>query len=119
MAFEDSDDGGISVIDHDCIIKSGRNVCSHIAKYYSPAVAGNPPFFWRVQSHAFPKVVEIVQKDSDTGDRCHQELFKYPRNQRRKVMPGLTIAQFEVCDGFESRTLTLRDIEIQHPPPST
>jgi hypothetical protein len=71
---------GISIIDEECILASGRTVCEHI-KFYYPTTASEPPIFWRFSTDLLPAPYRIVPEISTAGDKCHYDIQELPENK--------------------------------------
>ena len=86
-AFEPTSDGptdtpGISIIDAECVKNTSDNICAHIAEFYA-STAGTPIIFWKFATQILPPEHCIKQKDSITGDKCHNNIHNLSKTQAR------------------------------------
>ena len=119
LAFNvSSTDGGISSVDAGCAKELSNTECRHIRSYYSSAISGEPPVFWKFRPRELPDSVGFCKEPSGTGDPCHINIRGLTKGQCRKIVNSLSIDQLEICDDDGTRVLTIADIAQQHPPPS-
>lgn len=108
-----SKDGGVSVVDLDCIRQGTKSICDHITEFYPESIAGNPPIFWRFTDAILPTNTKLVQKTSKFGDVCHHNIDNMSKAECKSFLKGHTLLEFEICDSGAPRTVTEHDIIIQ------
>ena len=116
-AFEPSDDGGISVVDKQCIGNSGGTICNHLWKYYSKFIH-NSAIYWEFAEVDLPtsKDRSIEYVPSDTGDPCHANIYGISSGRAKKFFKNRQklsgISEFQICEKSDCspRNLTDRDI---------
>jgi hypothetical protein len=86
FAFSNSSKGGISVIDKDCILASGRNVCDHIRTFYAKSLTGSPPVYWEFDRELLPDKCHLEQKTTESGDYCHHNIHGLSDNKAGKLL---------------------------------
>ena len=106
--------GGFSVVGVPCVRQRAVSVCAHVKEYYT-GVAGAPCGLWCFGTTDFEpptpnpqkiKAPALIQKDSDTGDKCHYNLHKVSDNRlgkayRRAEASGMLKLCFEeAVEGF-------------------
>lgn len=104
--------GGISIFDYECSIKSTGSVCGHLSEFYNHIV-GQPAFFCRFEFNdlvndfqlANGQNIEIIQSDSDKGDKCHHDIVNFKDkltdkfSQKYFQPPNIYVC----CNGEEKR----------------
>jgi hypothetical protein len=112
VALLKSSDDGISVVDGECVNRSGRSICAHFRKYYS-RVAGEPPIFLEIPQEYIPTKSSIVE--SGSSKRCHKLIAGLSKKEMLSMSKAMTrnipINQFRICDGTGSRELTIEDVK--------
>src|SRR5271165_6183224 len=114
-AFHNSSDGsGISVVEHDWILRGPFGcVCNHAHGFY-PTVSSEPPIFWRFDESILPSGYCLKQERSDSGDDCHHNIRGVSDNRARKLFVNLQQEgriRLEICDLNAPRPLTSEDID--------
>ncbi len=110
MAFKPSStDGGISVINLECVTRSGISICEHIAKFY-PTAAEQSPMFWEFSSEAIVPNAILTQKTGPTGDECHYNITGLTKGDAKKIIYSVPVASAFMCENGKPRALTLEDM---------
>lgn len=96
LAFRNSsNDGGISVVDIECIVRQIQNeetVCDHVLKFY-PNIAGQPIIYWIIRTRNIEKEnpdinLKLEEKESHTGDICHINIKGLSNNKAKNFFYG-------------------------------
>lgn len=113
QAFKPSTNGGISVIELECIRATGEPICGHLRQFY-PHVAGEPPIFWIFPAEFLPNSVHFEQTLSDRGDPCHRNIQGISEKQARKLFKDFAkshkLTRFLICQNGDHRELRLSDL---------
>ena len=113
--FSESNDGGISVVEKDCILNDTGCVCRHALRFYSMATH-TPPIFWDFTPRALFENCRLVQSDSSTGDRCHFNIFglgdKKARSYFKKNVAEIKFGLLQICSTGGIRVLNQDDIGL-------
>ena len=115
LAFRNSTGGGASVVQRACIDATNITICDHIRRYYSPAIAGEPPIFWIFDESILTAGHRLEQERSDTGDDCHYNIHGVSDAHYKKILKSKRLEDFLICDGAQARQLVRGDL----PPPAT
>src|SRR5687768_12740262 len=95
-----SGDGGISVVECDCIEREGGCPCNHARRFY-PSVSSEPPMFWRFSDSVLPQGINAQQQTTAEGDICHHNLIGFTASTSRsfwKSKHAKSLSAFTVCD---------------------
>jgi hypothetical protein len=107
LAFKNRSDGsGISVIDRDCVDRTGRGVCNHIRYYYGCTAASEPPLYWEFLSSKIPHEHRLENETSASGDICHYNLKGLTKSQARNFFKEQDYTTFRVCNAHGDSPLT-------------
>ncbi len=116
VALLKSSDGGISVVDVECVHASGEAICAHIRAYYqNPGPASEPPIYLELPPEYLPGKCEFVRRRSWRGDECHtlikglshDEMLELAKTVRRNV----PLNRYSICDEHGgARELTIEDM---------
>ena len=107
--------GTISVVQGLCISNSGSSVCSHLKQYYV-SVDEPPHVFWPFEDKIIPSKCKFVQKDSDSGDKCHYVIENMSDKQAKRLfnqhgnLPN-NLKKLKICDNCLPRQLKDSDIK--------
>ena len=89
-------------------------ICKHIARFY-PGIAGNPAIFWKFSSTQLPAGHELQQQDSQSGDKCHHNIFNVSDKSAKDILKQVQendFTGFNICDENNNcRQLNQNDIE--------
>jgi hypothetical protein len=110
LAFKKYGDG-ISVIQEDCVSKTST-ICNHLRKYYS-SVDTPPHIFWVFNRDIIPKDCDFIQRDSDTGDKCHYDIVNLSAKKAKKIFNKYNyngLKNFQICDNNHPRQLEQADL---------
>ena len=107
---KDSRNGGISVIQRECIDDSGRTICEHIRQFYESSVGGDRPIFWEFTEEILPAGYRIEQTHQQRDDKCHHDIFDISNNQQRRIAKALSIREMRICIDGDHRQLVLADL---------
>jgi hypothetical protein len=70
--------GGISVIDSECVHRTTGDACLHLERFYSSVIECKPFAYWIISTdeleRAFGGNFVIVEETSSTGDECHRNI---------------------------------------------
>lgn len=108
------DDGGISVVDLQCIEGKGHTIYEHVGKYYR-SFADPEPIFLRFFDTDLPSQdgLKVQQSTSESGDDCHHDIVgmtnKEQRNFWRRHAPDIESLEICLADG-KIRQLNLDDL---------
>lgn len=111
LAFKNLD-GGISVIEKDCIEKEE---CQHIRRYYSN-ITGTPPVYWQFNIEILPTGFSIEHTLSKSGDVCHCEIKGLTDKAAKDVFRHYwdRFCEFIICTDSpvdKKKKLLLEDLE--------
>jgi hypothetical protein len=67
--------------------------------------------FWVFDSSILSAEHKIVQRDSDTGDKCHHEIEGGPNKFFGKLIKKVPFGDFLTCEDGKFRNLDSRDAE--------
>jgi hypothetical protein len=77
-----------------------------------PSISGSPPIYWIIPDSIIPNTAKIEQRDSDSGDVCHYNIFEWPKRDQRQAFKKFGLKDFKIClNGADGRPLTATDIE--------
>lgn len=113
LSFKPSSNGGISVIDKECVLHSTGCVCDHIQRYYG-SVSGDPPIYWEIPPNLLPENCEFQQTPSASGDDCHHNILNVTNQEAREILlKSNMFAEFYLCENKEcSRLLCEKDLDL-------
>jgi hypothetical protein len=119
LAFRNSSNGGISLVDVECAIKASGDLCSHGRIFYQgnknrPGPTGNPVIFWEIPKDVIPVNCSWEPSVSTTGDNCHGDLKDWKDKEAEKVFKKTSLEQMTICAENGSRPLQIEDLEAIH-----
>jgi hypothetical protein len=112
LAFKpSSNNGGISVVEYECLSEISASICAHIRQFYA-RVAGEPPIFWLFPFETLPRTIAVDTTASDTGDDCHRDLIGLSETQAKEIFKSVwdDLENFKICENGVHRQLTLSDL---------
>ena len=111
IAFRNSTGGGVSVVSSDCIAANDTHPCTHIRRYYSDDVCGDPPVFWRIPVSSLPAGVSLVQQTTESGDKCHHNIVGITDKECLALLKATAPTDYEICDGEGLRKITEKELK--------
>ena len=107
-----SSDGGISVIDAECIQRSGASVCEHVRRYYQRE-NGDPAIFWTFSTEILPACHCLEHTDSTAGDACHYNILGMSTTRARTFFKNSCVPPdaLSICNNGTHRPLSWEDVE--------
>jgi hypothetical protein len=109
VAFKNLD-GGISVIDDECVTESGTELCTHLIEFYS-VLDAPPHIMWRFDSSILGSQVTLIPEESVTGDKCHFNIVGLTNSQAKKIFKNFDpLRDGEICDNSCPRRLIPSDM---------
>ena len=97
-----------------CISNGHDTVCNHLAKYYL-SVDEPPHIFWPFDDKIIPNKTDIVQSDSESGDKCHYVIENLTNGEAKLIfnkygnLPD-NITDLKICENEFSRQLEDSDL---------
>jgi hypothetical protein len=113
LAFRPSSDGGISVIECECVAGTGASVCEHIRRFYASRVHPDFILFWTFDAEALPSSsrIESTPGGKDDSDGCHRDIFDLDERESGKIIKKVPIHSLDVCRSGTHSKCTDDDIE--------
>lgn len=91
-------EGGISVIDADCI-RCGfpsQSICEYISERYKDmGIVGNPIIYWLLP--ALPDDVQIAGEEGTNSDPCHRNLRNFPDKKSKRFFRHYNPLDIRYC----------------------
>lgn len=121
IAFEASDDGGVSVFDANCAERESGSICAHLQKHYVPIdIASDPPIYWEFDQDILPP--GCVVERTPTEDPCHHDI-RLNKKKSKKFFKDQTkekgLEPFMICDNSGLRPLSEQDVTDPPGAPAT
>ena len=112
LAFQASGrDGGISVVDENCVRSLGNSICEHVAQHYA-GVARGLTVFWSFDTNELPFKFTLEYQPSPSGDKCHINIKDVKDKDAKRYFKSVALKDFCICDGSTARQLTEKDLDM-------
>ena len=111
LAFRPSSNGGISVVNRECVNRTGTSLCEYLARCYPVKITGDPIAFWQIPNHIIPLHCQSKQTPSEKDKKCHYEIFGWATADAEQTIKKLPLSEIDLCaeDGF--RKVQTSDLE--------
>jgi hypothetical protein len=113
LAFKNSSDGGISVIQCDCVAGTGNGICAHTRIHYRSRIDPEFIIFWRFDESILPPPSRLEQTPGgdNNDDQCHYDIFDLSKSAARTMITTLSPTDTWICRNGQYSKVTGEDLQ--------